>query len=245
MKHLVIIPTYNEKENIAAIIAAVMDLGGMEVLVVDDGSPDGTAKIVKSLQDKSKYGDKLHLIERSGKLGLGTAYIEGFKFGLANGFDIINEMDADFSHAPKDLIRLRKAIEDGADIAIGSRYIDGGGFKDWGIIRVIISKGGSTYVRMLTSMPVKDPTAGFVCYRADFLKAIDLDKIEFTGYGFQIEMKYVAFKLGYKLKEIPITFKDRELGESKMSYKIVSEAITGVWKLKRRNIQSYYLKSLH
>jgi len=243
LRHLVIIPTYNEKENIAAIIAAVMELGGMEVLVVDDGSPDGTGAIVKDLQSNAKYGDELHLLERSGKLGLGTAYIAGFKYGLAHGFDLINEMDADFSHPPSELLNLRAAIEGGADVAVGSRYIDGGGFKDWGMLRVIISKGGSAYVRMLTSMPVKDPTAGFVCYRAKFLGAIDLDKIEFMGYGFQIEMKYIAYKLGYKIKEIPITFKDRELGHSKMNYKIISEAITGVLKLIFRNVNTFYAKS--
>lgn len=242
MKHLVIIPTYNEKENISAIIDAVISLGGMDVLVVDDGSPDGTGAIVKSIQRDKPYGSQIHLIERSGKLGLGTAYIAGFKYGLEHKYDIINEMDADFSHAPADLLRLRDAIKNGADVAIGSRYVDGGGFKDWGMMRVLISKGGSAYVRLLTSMPVKDPTAGFVCYRASFLEAIDLDKVEFMGYGFQIEMKYIAFKMGYKLQEIPITFKDRELGNSKMNYKIISEAIGGVLKLIRRDIKAFYAK---
>ncbi|MEL6389836.1 MAG: polyprenol monophosphomannose synthase [Bacteroidota bacterium] len=240
MKHLVIIPTYNEKENVAAIIEAVMDLGGMDVLIVDDGSPDGTATIVRDIQSKNKYTQQIHLIEREGKLGLGTAYIRGFKFGLEHGYDIINEMDADFSHPPKDLLRLRQTIMDGADVAIGSRYIHGGGFVNWSRLRIFISKGGSAYVRLMTKMPIKDPTAGFVAYSSTFLRSFDLDQVEFTGYGFQIEMKYIAYRLGFKLVEIPIIFKDRELGTSKMNISIINEAINGVLKLIRRDIQSYY-----
>ena len=241
MKQLVIIPTYNEKENISAIIDAVLCYESFEVLIVDDGSPDGTAAIVK---EKKLTDSRIHLIERSGKMGLGTAYIAGFKYGLANSFDFLYEMDADFSHDPKDLLRLGEACHAGFDMAIGSRYVKGGGLLNWGMDRILISKGGSFYVRMITGMPVMDPTAGFVCYSRSVLEAINLDKIEFTGYGFQIEMKYVAYRLGFKIKEVPITFKDRELGTSKMHFAIIKEAVMGVLKLRMRNIKQFYRKSV-
>jgi len=240
LKHLVIIPTYNERENISAIIKAVLQLESTEVVVVDDGSPDGTAAIVMGMQEDPISGKRIHIIRRPGKLGLGTAYIEGFKFGLKNKFDFINEMDADFSHNPKDLIRLRQACIDGAGVAVGSRYVKGGGTQNWSWLRRFISKGGSYYVKMFTSLPVQDPTAGFICYRNEVLSSIDLDKVECTGYAFQIEMKYVAYKLGFPIVEVPILFKDRELGVSKMNISIISEAVKGVLKLKRRDISSHY-----
>ncbi len=239
MRHLIIIPTYNEKENVSAIIDAVLQLSHTEVLIVDDNSPDGTAAIVKQKQASE---ERIHLLSRAGKLGLGTAYIAGFKYALEGGFDYISEMDADFSHNPEDLLKLRKACEDGADVAIGSRYVPGGGFENWPKNRILISRGGSLYVQMLTFMPIKDPTAGFLCYSKRVLEAIDLEKIGFTGYAFQIEMKYVAWKLGYSLKEVPIIFKERELGVSKMSAGIIKEAVIGVLKLRFRNIKKYYSK---
>ncbi len=239
MSNLAIVPTYNEKENIVAMIDAVMALDGYDILVVDDGSPDGTAALVKDQQ--VKYGsDRVHLLERSGKLGLGSAYIAGFKYGLEHDYDYLYEMDADFSHDPKDLLRLRAACDAGADMTVGSRYTKGGGFVDWPRDRIFISKGGSLYVRTLTFMPIKDPTAGFICYSAKVLRAIDLDKVGLKGYAFQIEMKYVAYKLGFKIKEVPIIFKDRELGTSKMNTSIIKEAISGVIKLRCRNIKKYY-----
>lgn len=237
MKHLVIIPTYNEKENIVAIIDEVLALADMEVLVVDDNSPDGTGQIVK---DKMKDNARIHLLERSGKLGLGTAYVAGFKYAIDHKYDFVSEMDADFSHNPKDLLRLRKACLDGADVAIGSRYVTGGGFENWPKNRIFISKGGSLYVRLFTSMPIKDATGGFLCYKRKVLETINLDKIGFTGYAFQIEMKYVAWKLGFSLKEVPIIFKDRELGVSKMNIGIIREAVSGVISLRLRNIKKYY-----
>ena len=241
MKHLVIIPTYNEKENVSSIIDAVLSLPDMEVLIVDDNSPDKTADIVTKKKQEDP-GHRIHLIRRSGKLGLGTAYIAGFKYALSKDYEYVSEMDADFSHDPNDLLRLRQACIDGADVAIGSRYVKGGGFENWPQNRILISKGGSAYVRILTFMPIKDPTAGFICYKASVLDAINLDKIGFTGYAFQIEMKYVAWKLGFKLKEVPITFKERELGHSKMSAGIITEAVSGVMKLRFRNIKKYYKK---
>lgn len=239
MRHLVIIPTYNESENVKSIIQAVLKMPGMEVLIVDDNSPDGTGDIVQTLKEESDE-ERIHLIRRAGKLGLGTAYIAGFKYAMDHGFDYISEMDADFSHNPKDLMRLRQACIDGADVAIGSRYVKGGGLENWPKDRIFISKGGSLYVQLLTFMPVKDPTAGFICYKRQFLESINLDKIEFTGYAFQIEMKYIAWKLGFKIKEVPIIFKERELGTSKMSGGIIKEAVTGVVKLRLRNIKKYY-----
>ena len=239
MRPLVIIPTYNEKENITAIIDTVMALpSGFHLLIVDDNSPDGTQDLVRSAQDK--YGERLHLLGRKGKLGLGTAYIAGFKYGLKEEYTHLFEMDADFSHPPEKLEELYEACKNGADIAVGSRYIKGGGVKDWSWERVILSKGASLYVQFITFMPVKDPTAGFVCYTDRALKSIDLDRIGFVGYAFQIEMKYVFWKLGFRIKEVPIIFKDRELGTSKMDVSIITEAISGVLKLRKRNIKKYY-----
>ena len=229
---LVIIPTYKEKENIEKIIKAIFDLNDdFHILIVDDNSPDGTADIVKRLIKDSSQ--KLHLLERSGKLGLGTAYIAGFKWGLERKYQYLFEMDADFSHNPKDLLRLREPCEnDQADLIVGSRYIQGGGMKNWGLDRLFLSYTASLYVRLLTGMHVKDSTGGFICYHRKVLEAIDLDKIEFIGYAFQIEMKYKAYCKKFRLLEIPIIFKDREEGESKMSLAIVKEAITGVVKMR-------------
>lgn len=232
MDKLVIIPTYNEKENVEKIIRKVCSLaGGFHVLIVDDGSPDGTADIVKSLQPE--FNHRLFLVERSGKLGLGTAYIFGFKWALERGYEYIFEMDADFSHNPDDLIRLYEACSAGADVAVGSRYVRGGKVQNWPWDRIFISKGGAMYTRIITWMPVSDPTAGFVCYRRKVLETIPLDKVQFIGYAFQIEMKYRAWKLGFKIKEVPITFIDRTEGVSKMSKGIVKEAIHGVWKMRK------------
>lgn len=229
---LVIIPTYNEKENIEKIIRRVMSLdGNFHILVVDDGSPDGTAGIVKSLQQT--FPQQLHIAERSGKQGLGTAYIFGFKWALEKGYQYIFEMDADFSHNPDDLLRLYEACKDKADVSVGSRYTRGGKVKNWPFDRIFISYGASVYVRLITWMPVKDCTAGFVCYKREVLERIPLDKVRFIGYAFQIEMKYRAWKLGFKIKEVPITFIDRKEGTSKMSKGIVKEAIFGVWKMRR------------
>jgi len=228
---LVIIPTYNEKENIESIIRKVCSLeGGFHILIVDDGSPDGTAAIVKSLQ--AEFADRLHIAERSGKQGLGTAYIFGFKWALEKGYEYIFEMDADFSHNPDDLPRLYQACLDGADVSVGSRYTSGGKIKNWPFDRIFISYGASVYVRLITWMPVKDCTAGFVCYKRKVLEQLPLDKVQFIGYAFQIEMKYRAWKLGFKIKEVPITFVDRKEGTSKMSKGIVKEAILGVWKMR-------------
>ena len=200
------------------------------MLVIDDGSPDGTASIVKELM--LVYPDRLFLQERKGKLGLGTAYIAGFKWSIEHGYAFIFEMDADFSHNPKDLERLYAACKNGADVAVGSRYVRGGAVENWPANRIFLSKGASVYTRMITWMPVKDPTAGFVCYKREVLETINLDAISFVGYAFQIEMKYRAWKLGFKIKEVPITFVDRKEGVSKMSKGIVKEAIFGVWKMR-------------
>jgi dolichol-phosphate mannosyltransferase len=231
---LVIIPTYNEKENISKIILKVLSLAGnYHVLIVDDGSPDGTGTIVKELQHK--HPEQVHLLERKGKLGLGTAYIAGFKWALEREYEYIFEMDADFSHNPDDLLRLHQACVAGAQVAIGSRYVRGGKVVNWPWDRIFISKGGAMYTRLITWMPVSDPTAGFVCYKREVLQAIPLDKVEFIGYAFQIEMKYRAWKLGFKLKEVPITFIDRTEGQSKMTKGIVKEAMYGVWKMRNFN----------
>ncbi len=232
MEKLVIIPTYNERENIADILKAIFSLNeNFQILVIDDSSPDGTAQIVRNLQ--SKYPLLLHLEERKGKLGLGTAYIYGFKWAVEKGFRYIFEMDADFSHHPKDLRRLYEACKiGGADVAIGSRYIKGGGTVNWPKDRILLSKGGSLYTRLITWMPVKDTTAGFVCYRKEVLESINLDQIKFLGYAFQIEMKFAAWKLGFKIKEVPIVFEDRKFGASKMHKGIVKEGILGVLKLR-------------
>ncbi len=231
-KNLVIIPTYNEKENIENIIRAVQAQPvPFHVLVVDDGSPDGTANIVKRLQGECP--DRLFIVERSGKLGLGTAYIAGFKWGLEHGYEYIFEMDADFSHNPADLPRLYDACaRQGADVAIGSRYVSGVNVVNWPMGRVLMSYFASKYVRFVTGMKVADTTAGFVCYRREVLETIELDKIRFKGYAFQIEMKFTAHKCGFKLQEVPIIFINRELGTSKMSGGIFGEAFFGVIRLK-------------
>jgi len=232
LKKIVIIPTYNEIENIEKIIRKVFSLEEeFHILIVDDGSPDGTATSVKKLQ--TEFSNKLFLLERSGKQGLGTAYIAGFKWGISNGYDYIFEMDADFSHNPNDLIRLYKEChENGADMSVGSRYVKHGKVENWPLNRILISYGGSVYVRLITWMPVKDCTAGFVCYKRNVLETIDLDHVRYIGYAFQIEMKYKTWKAGFKIKEIPITFIDRTEGHSKMSKGIIKEAIIGVWKMK-------------
>ncbi|MBC7883978.1 MAG: polyprenol monophosphomannose synthase [Saprospiraceae bacterium] len=236
---LVIIPTYNEIENIHSIIDAVLQQGEeFSVLIVDDHSPDGTGVEVKTMQVKEK---RIHLIRRKGKQGLGTAYIAGFRYGLDHGFDYIFEMDADFSHNPNDLKRLLNACKlSGADMAIGSRYVKGGNIKNWSKDRIVLSYGASLYVRSITFLPVKDPTAGFICYRRKVLETLDLNKIKFIGYTFQIEMKYYAWSKGFKLVEVPITFVDREKGNSKMHSNIVSEAIQGVIKMRWRKAKGYY-----
>lgn len=234
---IVIIPCYNEKENIEKIIRKVFSLeGGYHIIVIEDGSPDGTAAIVKSLQ--AEFPDSLFMIERAGKQGLGTAYITGFKWSVEHGYDYIFEMDADFSHNPDDLPRLYGACaQDGADLAIGSRYCDGISVINWPIGRVIMSYYASVYVRTILGMKVYDTTAGFKCYRRKVLETIDLDKVKMKGYGFQIEMKYSAYKLGFKVQEVPIIFVDRKEGTSKMSSSIFGEAFWGVIKLKFRKIR--------
>ncbi len=246
LEKLVIIPTYNEKENIDNIISYVfnMDLN-YHILVIDDGSPDGTAQIVQNLID-TKYAGKLFLEQRTGKLGLGTAYIHGFKWALAKGYKYIFEMDADFSHNPDDLERLYNACKnEGADVAVGSRYVKGGGFINWPASRIMISKGGSLYTRVITWMPVKDPTAGFICYRKKVLDTINFDEISFVGYAFQIEMKFAAWKLGFKIKEVPIVFQDRTEGTSKMSKGIVKEGILGVLNLRWQSMFKKYRKRMN
>lgn len=232
---VVIIPTYNESENAAAIIDAVLALDHQfDVLVVDDNSPDGTAAIVK---DKiQQHPGRVHIIERQGKLGLGTAYITGFKWALQQGYEYIIEMDADFSHNPADLERLYAAAAAGADVTIGSRYVKGVNVVNWPMGRVLMSYYASKYVRIVTGMPVCDTTAGFVCYRRRVLEDLDLDKIQFKGYAFQIEMKFKAYKKGYKIEEVPIVFVNRVLGTSKMSSGIFGEAMFGVMKLRWQNI---------
>ena len=235
-RKIAIIPTYNEKENIENIIRAVFALeGGYNILVIEDGSPDGTAAIVKRLQQE--FPDRLFMIERKGKLGLGTAYITGFKWCVEQGYDYIFEMDADFSHNPDDLPKLYQACADGADLAIGSRYCNGISVINWPIGRVIMSYYASVYVRTVLGMQVYDTTAGFKCYRRKVLETMDLDKVKMKGYGFQIEMKYSTYKLGFKIKEVPIIFVDRKEGTSKMSSGIFGEAFWGVLKLKMRKIK--------
>ena len=236
-RKIVIIPTYNEKENIEKIIRAVFSLDGeYHILVIEDGSPDGTAQIAKRLQEE--FSNRLFMIERKGKLGLGTAYITGFKWSVENGYDYIFETDADFSHNPNDLPRLYEACAcGGADLAIGSRYCNGISVINWPIGRVIMSYYASVYVRTVLGMKVYDTTAGFKCYKRQVLETIDLDKVKMKGYGFQIEMKYSTYKLGFKIKEVPIIFVDRTEGTSKMSSGIFGEAFWGVMKLKLRNIK--------
>jgi len=239
---LVIIPTYNEKENIERIIRKVFSLEkAYHVLIVEDNSPDGTADIVKGLM--KEFPDQLFIEERKGKLGLGTAYIHGFKWGLAKGYDYIFEMDADFSHNPDDLTRLYEACATGgADVAIGSRYIKGVNVVNWPMGRILMSYFASVYVRFVTRMKVQDTTAGFKCYRARVLERINLDRIKFTGYAFQIEMKYTAWKLGFNIREVDIIFTDRTEGESKMNKSIFREAIFGVMELRFRNVAKIHRK---
>lgn len=235
-KKLVIIPTYNEKENAEKIVRAVMGLpDGYNILIIDDGSPDGTAQIITGLQEEFK--DRLFLIQRKGKLGLGTAYITGFKWALEHGYDYIFEMDADFSHDPADLHRLYEACHtDGADMSIGSRYCNGVNVVNWPMSRVLMSWGASRYVHFILGFPVHDCTAGFVCYSRRVLEAIDFDRIKMKGYGFQIEMKYTVYKLGFTIKEVSVIFRDRTEGKSKMSSSIFGEAFWGVIKLRFRKI---------
>ncbi len=240
MEKLVIIPTYNEKENISSIIQAVLALQlGYHILVIDDNSPDGTAAIVRSLI--TEYQGQLFLEERTGKLGLGTAYIYGFKWSIQRGYDYIMEMDADFSHNPADLERLYNACKTGgADVAVGSRYVPGGKTENWPFDRHLYSRGGALYTKLITWMPVNDPTAGFVCYKKQVLEAINFDMIRFVGYAFQIEMKFAAWKLGFSIKEVPITFVDRKIGISKMSKGIIKEGVLGVLSIQWKSLFSNY-----
>ena len=240
---IVIIPTYNEKENIEKIIRKVFSLPHeFHILIVDDGSPDGTGNIVKNLQQE--FPGKLFIMERNGKQGLGRAYIAGFHWAIDKKYDYIFEMDADFSHNPDDLIRLRNACaNEGADVAVGSRYVKGGGVVNWPLNRVLLSKYASVYVQMITGMKIKDATAGFKCYKRKVLETIDLDKIHFVGYAFQIEMKFTAWKHGFKIKEVPITFTDRTEGTSKMSGGIIKEAAFGVVELKWKSFSKKYKKA--
>ena len=233
---VVIIPTYNEKENISNIIHALLKLEHQfDILVIDDNSPDGTAAIVERLIEE--IPERIHLVKRAGKQGLGTAYIAGFKWALQHDYEYVIEMDADFSHRPEDLVQLYNACaKDGADLSVGSRYISGVNVVNWPMGRVLMSYYASAYVRIVTGMPVRDTTAGFVCYRRRVLQTIDLDAVEFKGYAFQIEMKFTAYKLGFIIKEVPIIFVNRVLGTSKMNTSIFGEAFFGVIKLKMRSI---------
>ncbi len=238
---LVIIPTYNERENIGKMIDKVMSLEGeFHILIVDDGSPDGTADIVKEKQQN--HPERIHIIERSGKLGLGTAYIAGFKWALENEYHYIFEMDADFSHNPEDLINLYNVCKNGADLAIGSRYVNGVNVVNWPISRVLMSYFASKYVRLITGMKIMDTTAGFKCYKAEVLKNINFSKIKHIGYGFQIEMKFTVWELGYNIVEVPIIFTDRKLGASKMSGGIFNEALWGVVFMKLKSLFVSYKK---
>lgn len=238
---LVVIPTYNENANIAEMIHAVLALPQQfDLLIIDDNSPDGTAGSVEAVQ--KEYTGRLFLQKREGKLGLGTAYIKGFKWALENKYEYIIEMDADFSHNPNDLPRLIETCENGVDVVIGSRYVKGGNVENWPANRILLSKCASIYVRCITWMPVKDTTAGFVCYKRKVFEKIDLDKIKFIGYAFQIELKFAAWRCGFILKEIPITFKDREKGISKMSKGIFREALIGVLKMKWNSMFTNYLR---
>jgi dolichol-phosphate mannosyltransferase len=242
MEKIVIIPTYNEKENITAIINAVINLNqDYHILIVDDNSPDGTAAIVKDII--KQYPQQIFLEERKGKLGLGTAYIHGFKWCIDKEYDYIFEMDADFSHNPNDLEKLYKACKDNCgDVAVGSRYVPGGRTDNWPLDRQLYSRGGSLYTRIITWMPVNDPTAGFVCYKRKVLETINLDEIMFVGYAFQIEMKFASWKLGFKIVEVPITFIDRKIGVSKMSKGIIKEGVLGVLKIQWQSLFKKYRK---
>jgi dolichol-phosphate mannosyltransferase len=244
LEKLIIIPTYNEKENIARMVERIFSLGAnYHLLVIDDASPDGTADIVKA--SLSRYPGELFLEQRSGKLGLGTAYIHGFKWALERGYGYIFEMDADFSHQPEDLEKLyTTCTSGGADVAIGSRYVRGGKTENWPWDRNILSYGASLYVRFLTWMPVMDSTAGFVCYKREVLESINFDRIQFVGYAFQIEMKFTAWKLGFKVVEVPITFTDRQHGESKMSKGIIKEGVLGVIKIQWQSLFRNYRRKI-
>lgn len=243
MEKLVIIPTYNERENIKSIIEAIFEMDlNFHVLVVDDNSPDNTAGIVREME--SDFPDQLFLQVREGKQGLGTAYIYGFKWAIDRGYDFIFEMDADFSHHPADLERLYQACIKGADVVVGSRYVGGGKTVNWSRYRNILSKGGALYTRLLTWMPVKDPTAGFVCYRKKVLETINFDQINFVGYAFQIEMKFAAWKLGFRVVEIPITFVDRKFGTSKMNKNIIKEGVLGVLKIQWQSMFKNYRRKV-
>ena len=236
-RRVVIIPTYNEIENIESIVRAVFTQPNVfDILIVDDGSPDGTGAMIVQLQ--KEYPEKLFLLERTGKLGLGTAYNQGFRLAIADGADYIGQMDADFSHPPAKLNELLEKCETGqSDLAVGSRYVKGGGVVNWPFIRLALSRGASMYVQLITGMGIKDPTAGFVCYSRKVLESIDLSQIKFVGYAFQIEMKYAAYRLGFKLCEVPIIFPDRQKGKSKMNILIIREALTGVFAM--RFLHSY------
>ncbi len=239
MKKIVLIPTYNEKDNIKAILETVFNLqANYHILVIDDGSPDGTAQIVKDLIPA--FPNQLFIEERTGKLGLGTAYIHGFRWSLARDYDYIFEMDADFSHSPYQLESLFKACKNGADLAIGSRYVEGGLIENWPLDRQFYSKGGAWFTRLITWMPIKDPTAGFICYTKKVLQTINLDNIAFVGYAFQIEMKFAAWKLGFVIKEVPITFIDRKKGVSKMSKGIIKEGVIGVIRIQLQSMFKKY-----
>jgi dolichol-phosphate mannosyltransferase len=244
LEKLVIIPTFNEKENVSQIIGAIFGLqSGYHILVIDDHSPDGTAEVVRDLMGVNH--DRLFLLERSGKLGLGTAYIMGFEWALQKGYHFIFEMDADFSHDPADLERLYEACKTGgADLAVGSRYVQGGKLENWPFSRKLISKCGALYSKLITWLPVNDPTAGFVCYRNRVLSTINLSSISFVGYAFQIEMKFAAWRLGFTIKEVAITFRDRKFGASKMSKGIISEGIRGVLSMQLQYLFSDYLKRI-
>lgn len=240
MEKIVIIPTYNEKENIGNILNAIFSLQqDYHVLIIDDGSPDKTADIVRELQPI--YEDRLFLEERTGKQGLGTAYIHGFKWSIAKGYNFIFEMDADFSHRPIDLAHLYNACKyEDADVAVGSRYVKGGKIENWPWDRRFYSKGGALYTKLITWMPVNDPTAGFVCYKKEVLQTINFDQIKFVGYAFQIEMKFAAWKLKFRIKEVPITFKDRKEGTSKMNKGILKEGVLGVLKIQWQSVFKNY-----
>lgn len=245
MKKLIIIPTYNEKENITPIINAIINLHQQfHILIVDDNSPDGTATIVQGLQHQ--HAGILFLEQRVGKQGLGTAYIHGFRWALTKSYDFIFEMDADFSHNPNDLNKLYKACMEGsADVAVGSRYIKGGHIDNWPKNRILLSKAASLYTRLITWMPIKDSTAGFICYKKNVLESINFDVIKFVGYAFQIEMKFAVWKLGFKIKEVPITFTDRKFGASKMTKGIIKEGILGVLNIQWHSLFKRYRNKIN
>ena len=240
MDKIIIIPTYNERENIAKILKAIFSLNqGYHILIIDDGSPDGTADIVRDLE--VQYNGQLFLEERTGKLGLGTAYIHGFKWSIKRSYQYIFEMDADFSHRPSDLDKLYKACKfEGADVAVGSRYVAGGKIENWPWDRRFYSKGGALYTKLITWMPVNDPTAGFICYKREVLQTINFDQVKFVGYAFQIEMKFAAWKLKFKIKEVPITFSDRLHGSSKMNKGILKEGVFGVLRIQFQSLFKNY-----